>query len=144
MPSHRLSVLLNSRVESLALLPSDAAHKVEGVEAPSGHRYMYRTLLCLEPTDTVRLCFVGLVENAWFERVSLIAVLLNCIVLALQGPPVQSAVQSAVTGHHVENNSPDGWLSSEIFEVAFTIFFTVELTIRWSAYATSGTILPRH
>ena len=100
--------------------------ELEGMEGPSGRQYRHTSLCCLTPSHALRVQSVFLVESAWFERVSLLAVLLNCAMLAVQGPPGQSA---------------SGWINADAhasLEFAFTLLFTVELVCRSAAMGFAG------
>ena len=89
-----------------------------GFEGPSGRRYV-RGGCALQPDHPLRLFCISVVETATLERSVLVAILSNCLFLAVQGPP----------GHF-------GFLASEAadkVELGFTLFFTVELVLKMVA-----------
>ena len=57
-----------------------------GLEGPSGRRYM-RTCCALRLDHPLRRLCMSLVEMVWLERSVLVAIIVNCVFLAAQGPP---------------------------------------------------------
>ncbi len=95
------------------------------MEGLSGRQYRHAPC-CLTPSHPLRVHAIFLVESAWFERASLLAVLLNCAMLAVQGPPGQSS---------------SGWIdvaTHESLELLFTMLFTLELACRSVAMGFAG------
>ena len=79
-----------------------------GHDVPSGRR------------PRVRLAFVWLVEQRWLEFVTLVVIIVNSLVLAVQGPP----------------DSPDSLLPkplSDALEFLFTVLFTIEMVSKMLA-----------
>ena len=97
---------------------------LEGIEMPSGRQYRYTSLLCLAPSNRLRVLVIFLVESVWFERASLLAIMLNCVALAAEcsAGPVASADPQAQTN----------------LELMFTLGFTAELGLRVAAMGLSG------
>ena len=94
----------------------------EGIEGVSGKVYTSTSWGCLEPMSPLRFAMIVVVESPWFEPASLTAVIANCIILALQGPPRDSSDAS---------DAHSFWLSlAESTEFGFTLFFTTELLCR--------------
>lgn len=98
----------------LTAWPIFVRNKLEGMEGPSGQLYRGVSLGCLGIRSPLRVGAIFLVEWPWFDRLSLLAVMVNCVVLALQGPPgsytyipTEAAVREV--------------------EFAFTLIFTGEL-----------------
>ena len=87
-----------------------------GMEGPSGRQYRGTSLCCLGPELPLRewICFVC--EHPLFERASLIAVLANCVALAVQPP---------ASVHYLQ-------------ELLFTVLFTLELLCRAAAMGFAG------
>ena len=95
-----------------------------GVEGPSGHQYRGLSLGFLSVSNPIRHFLIFLVESPWFDRLSLVLVTVNCLLLAEQGPP----------------NSHDGALLrfEQEADLAFTLVFTLELLCRIAARGFSG------
>ena len=95
-----------------------------GVEGPSGHQYRGLSLGFLSVSNPIRHFIIFLVESPWFDRLSLVLVTVNCLLLAEQGPP----------------NSHDGALLrfEQEADLAFTLVFTLELLCRIAARGFSG------
>ena len=99
--------------------------QVVSIMGPSGRVYSGSSCFIFGPSHRVRLYFVWLVEQRWLEFVTLVVIIVNSIVLAIQGPP----------------NSPDSPLPkplSEALEMIFTVLFTVELLIKVVAMGFCG------
>ena len=104
-----------------------------GIEGASGRQYRQTSLCCLAPDGTLRTWLVFLVDSAWFERASLLAIVTNCVALAMQPPADPSAAPPA--GATV----PELSLTPEVqLELAFTALFTVELLLRVAAMGFAG------
>jgi hypothetical protein len=71
----------------LTAWPIFVRNQLEGMEGPSGQLYRGTSLGCLSIRSPVRVGAIFLVEWPWFDRMSLLAVMANCLLLALQGPP---------------------------------------------------------
>ena len=91
-----------------------------GVEG-TRHAYMGLSLHCLGPINPLRLFFIAITESAWFDRLTLTIVLLNCVDLAVLGPPSQP--------HASYHDS---------FEMFTTYYFTVELLCKVIAMGFAG------
>lgn len=95
--------------------------KVVSVLGPSGRTYS--GIVCcstLPPAHRVRLSFIWVVEQGWFDSAALLVIIANSIVLAVQGPP----------------NGPDSPIPEELspsIELTFTILFTIEALIKITA-----------
>uniref|UniRef100_A0A7S3BQ56 Ion transport domain-containing protein n=1 Tax=Haptolina ericina TaxID=156174 RepID=A0A7S3BQ56_9EUKA len=112
-----------------------------GLEGPSARRYERHSCGFLAPTNPFRFWCIAIVENPWFERLSLVAVILNCAVLATQGPPIHESTH----GRPLQSEDVGGWElpwtteeGQRCVELAFTLFFTVELLFKSSAMGFMG------
>ena len=98
--------------------------KLEGMEGPSGRQYRSTAFGCMRVDQPIRVGAIFLVEWTWFDRVSLLAVMSNCVMLALQGPPGSYDF----LGHDALREA----------ELAFNILFTLELLARVMAMGFHG------
>ena len=88
------------------------------VLGPSGRTYAGKVCCGTMPAaNRLRLRFIWLVEQRWFDSITLTVIVVNSLVLAVQGPP----------------NNPDSPIPAKYaptLELAFTIIFTVEMLIK--------------
>ena len=83
----------------------------------SGRRYGGLSLGFLPPDNPFRTRFIDLVEWPWFDRTVLVAIVVNCLFLAVQGPPDSDIAFFRPA------------LADEI-ESVFTMLFTVEMVCK--------------
>ena len=91
--------------------------QVVSVMGPSGRVYSGTVCCLLPPANRVRLGFIWIMEQWWFDSISLVVIIVNSLVLAVQGPP----------------NNPDSPIPDAMekpIELFFTIIFTVEMFIK--------------
>ena len=92
--------------------------QVVSVLGPSGRIYTGRVCCgMLPPSARLRLGFIWLTEQKWFDGITLFVIIANSIVLAVQGPP----------------DSTDSIIPLEYapaIELGFTITFTLEMLIK--------------
>ena len=91
--------------------------KVVSVLGPSGRIYSGQVCCCLAPASRIRLGFIWVVEQKWFDGTALTVIILNSIALAVQGPPDNP--DAPITG-----------IWAERMELAFTIAFTIEMVFK--------------
>ena len=123
-----------------------------GLEGPSGRRYM-RTCCALRLDHPLRRLCMSLVEMVWLERSVLVAIIVNCVFLAAQGPPEHFGIlaqpeaekarrclvgSQAVRGLAARQFSHSVRPSRAQVELFFTLFFTVELVLRVGALGLAG------
>ena len=92
----------------------------EVIGSTSKRSYGFRACCCITPTNPIRRAFISFIEWPWFDRFVLLLIILNCIFLAVQGPP----------------GSPDAVFSEALaqqFECAFTVLFTIEMVSKMLA-----------
>jgi len=109
---------------AIPIFPIYRGKTLLGYEGPSSQRYVGTSLYLLGAGNPIRKMAIFVVEWPWFDRLSLLAVLANCLMLALQGPPGADAVLDPAT--------------SDIAELAFAIIFTVELCFKTVAMGFLG------
>ena len=103
-----------------------------GMEGPSGRQYRQTSFGCLQPSSRLRELIVFLVESTVFERLTMLAVLANCALLALEPPPGVDNLPHAAAA---------GWLApgmADSLEVGFILIFTAELLFRVGAMGFYG------
>ena len=61
--------------------------EIRGVRGPSGRWYVDRAFGCLSPHNPIRQFFILLIEQSWFDHLILVAIVINCCVLAVTGRP---------------------------------------------------------
>jgi hypothetical protein len=83
-------------------------------------QYREHALCCLSPTNQLRLAVIAIVDNVWFERISLLAVVSNCVLLAAMGPP------------SLAYGGPNAAFFSQADNI-YTWLFTAELVLRTTA-----------
>lgn len=92
--------------------------KITSVLGPSGR--MYAGVVCcgtMPPASRLRLRFIWMVEQRWFDNITLTVIVVNSLVLAVQGPP----------------DNPDSPIPKALapaVELTFTIIFTIEMLIK--------------
>ena len=91
-----------------------------GIEGPVSRTQYGDSALCCLGIGPARRFFIGLVEWRAFDRVSLLAVFVNCVMLAIEGPPSSPTV--------VFSPAVD-----EGFETGFSVLFTVEFALKCAA-----------
>ena len=75
---------------SITLFPiSDTQMRPLGLEGPSGRQYRGR-VLCLAPHSAARVQLVSLVETQLFQALSLLAIVANCVLMAMEPPSVMA------------------------------------------------------
>lgn len=121
-----------------------------GTAGLSGRQYRYSSCFgCLPVEHPVREALIFVVDSVWFERITLVAVLINCVLLGLQGPPQLPLPPSSPPPSLLEVASgaaaslplPLSSVSSrayEFFELSFTLFFTCEILCRIGAMGLAG------
>lgn len=102
-----------------------ADREVLSIVGPSGRVYAGKSCLSLKPSSRIRLIFVWICEQSWLETFSLIVIVANSAVLAMQGPPDNP-------------DSPIGPVWSLRLELTFNVLFTVEMTIKIIAMGLYG------
>lgn len=91
-----------------------------GTEGPtSGRQYRHSSCGCLHPGSRTRELLIFIVEWPWFDRLSLLAVIVNCMTMAAQGPP----------GAYALFDEPE----SQVIELIFTLVFSFEMAIKVGA-----------
>ena len=103
-------------VRDKAMIDS-ARRPVASIMGPSGRTYAGNALCCLTPANRFRLFFIWIIEQQWFDNISLVVIIANSVVLAVQGPPD-------------DPNSPIPPDISTTLEITFTIAFTVEMIVK--------------
>ena len=83
--------------------------------------YKSTSMGCLRPTSHLRLAAIAIIEWVWFDRLTLVVVLLNCIDLAILGPP------DLPHAHY-----------HDVFEEVTTWYFTIELFLKVIAMGFAG------
>ena len=92
--------------------------ELEGVQGST--RDYVGTSFGMPAYHRTRLVFIAILEWSWFENLSLITVVINCVMLALEGPPNRESTELA------------------LLDFSFTIIFTVELLLRTAAMGFMG------
>lgn len=90
---------------------------VVSVMGPSGRVYSGNALCFMTPHHRLRLSFIWLVEQPFMESATLCVILANSAVLAIQGPPD-------------DPDAPIPPAAASALELAFTLLFTTEMTIK--------------
>ena len=88
--------------------------KLVSIVAPSGREYP-PSVLCLGAASRMQLTCIGLVEWPAFDRMSIAAIVVNCAMLAIEGPPSRAP--------HTE-----GGIDS--ISLAWTLIFSIEIGLR--------------
>ena len=96
--------------------PSLELQGVEGVR-----QYRSTSMGCLFGDSKLRLAAIAIIEWPWFERLTLAVVILNCVDLAMLGPPDRPHA-----GYH------------DLIEDGATLYFTVELFLKVVAMGLIG------
>jgi len=96
--------------------PSLELQGVEGVR-----QYRSTSMGCLFGDSKLRLAAIAIIEWPWFERLTLAVVMLNCVDLAMLGPPDRP---------HAEYH--------DLIEDGATLYFTVELFLKVVAMGLIG------
>jgi hypothetical protein len=91
--------------------------QVVSVMGPSGRVYSGNALCCMSPQNRVRLGFIWLAEQPLLENLTLLVILANSAVLAIQGPP-----------DYPDAPIPPLW--ADRVELLFTLLFTSEMLIK--------------
>ena len=94
-----------------------------GMEGRSGRQYRHSSF-GMDVAHPLRVWAIFVIEHPWFERASLLAIVANCIMLAVQGPP----------GRY-ESLDKDAQLT---LELVFTLLFTLELGCKCVAMGFAG------
>ncbi len=108
----------------ITLFPMYSRHlELQGVQGLKGMNRVYygRSLGCLGPANPLRLVVVAIVESDWFDALTLTIVALNCIELAMLGPPNQPHAP-----YH------------DVIDAGATWYFTVELVLKVVAMGFAG------
>ena len=123
-----------------------------GTAGLSGRQYRYTSCFgCLPVEHPAREALIFVVDSVWFERITLVAVLINCVLLGLQGPPQLPSppspppplleVASGAAASLPLTLSPVSSVSSgayDLFELGFTLFFSCEILCRIGAMGLAG------
>ena len=80
---------------------------------------------CLDKENPARKVFMQVVVNPWFDRLVIFVIICNCVVLAMYNPDPDAL-----------ERSPQREL--EIVDIAFTVFFTLEMFIKITAMGFIG------
>ena len=111
--SHEVFVLFGIRFRPLIGRNSELI----GVRGPSGRWYVGHAFGCMHAANPLRRVVIALVEAPAFEVLSMLAIMLNCLVLAVVGRPSDSMFYL---------DQP----TIELCELAFTCLFTFELLLK--------------
>jgi hypothetical protein len=96
-----------------------------GFEGPSDQKYMGATGFGkLAPDDPWRLRLIWLVESRGFQPLTLLMIVVNCVLMASQGPDVFA--------------TPEVLASRRRMDLLFTLFFSAELTVQCLALGFTG------